>query len=83
MFNDARNGIDKVIILLYHFTYYLYHISNGSPKKMRLNFENFIRPIKDSDEFHLSKGKVERPFVCKAHLIPESEFILLEFPELE
>ena len=30
MFNDARNGIDKVIILLYHFTYYLYHIDRKS-----------------------------------------------------
>lgn len=85
MFNDARNGIDKVIILLYHFTYYLYHISNGSPKKMRLNFENFIRPIKDSDEFHLSKGKVERPLE-KGDLdihIPARCHNLLSFGEKE
>lgn len=61
IFNDVRDAIDKVMVLLYHFTFYLYHISNGSPKKMRLNFENFIRPIKDPDAFFLFKGKVESP----------------------
>ena len=60
-FNEVRDAIDKVIILLYHFTFYLYHISNGSPKKMRLNFENFIRPIKDPNDFKLRKGKVKNP----------------------
>ena len=59
--NDVREVIDKVIILLYHFTFYLYHISNGSPKKMRLNFGNYIRPLKDQEEFLLSSQNVNNP----------------------
>lgn len=53
-FDDAREGIDKAIGLLYHYIVYLYHVSNGSPKKMRLAFESYIRPIKDRREFQLS-----------------------------
>lgn len=53
---DARDCIDKAIGLMYHFTVYLYHISNGSPKKMRMAFEELIRPIKNKSDFVL-KGK--------------------------
>lgn len=52
---------------------------------MRLNFENFIRPIKNSDEFHLSKGKVKRPLE-KGDLdihIPARCHNLLSFGEKE
>lgn len=42
---DVRDCIDKAIILLYHFSVYLYHISNGSPKKMSLYFEKYIRSL--------------------------------------
>lgn len=38
-----RSYIDKTINLLYHFSVYLYHISNGSPKKMMLYFEKYVR----------------------------------------
>lgn len=85
LFNDVRVGIDKAIILLYHFTFYLYHISNGSPKKMRLTFENFIRPIKNPNEFKLSKNKMENPLE-KADLdihIPKKCHNLLSFGEKE
>lgn len=57
--NDARICIDKTINLLYHFSYYLYHVSNGSPKKMRLIFENLTRPLNDQNEFILQKGHVK------------------------
>lgn len=40
---DVRDCADKAVILLYHFSVYLYHISNGSPKKMSLYFEKYIR----------------------------------------
>lgn len=60
-FDDARDAIDKVVGLLYHYAVYLYHVSNGSPKKMRLVFENHIRPIKDKNEFLLSKGSWLNP----------------------
>lgn len=56
-FNEARVCIDKTIGLLYHFTVYLYHLSNGSPKKMRQTFENFIRPLRNQKEFLLTQGK--------------------------
>lgn len=59
---DARSCIDKAIGLLYHFTVYLYHISNGSPKKMRMTFEELVRPIKNKKEFVLShKRKLHFP----------------------
>lgn len=53
LLQDARECIDKAIGLLYHFTVYLYHISNGSPKKMRLAFEEQIRPVKNKSDFVL------------------------------
>ena len=55
LLKEARAGIDKAVGLLYHFTVYLYHVSNGSPKKMRLTFENLVRPIRDPKEFRLTK----------------------------
>lgn len=55
-FDEARVRIDKVIGLLYHFTVYLYHVSNGSPKKMRLSFENMVRPLRNRREFLLGDG---------------------------
>lgn len=58
MLNDVRICIDKTINLLYHFSYYLYHVSNGSPKKMRLTFENLTRPLKDGKEFKLCADSV-------------------------
>lgn len=35
--------IESVIILLYHFSVYLSHISNGSPKKISIYFEKYVR----------------------------------------
>lgn len=43
----CRSYIDKVVNLLYHFSVYLYHISNGSPKKMMLYFEKYVRTCYD------------------------------------
>lgn len=54
LLRDARTCIDKAIGLLYHFTVYLYHVSNGSPKKMRLTFENLVRPIRNRKEFQFN-----------------------------
>ena len=46
-FNDNKDEyqffIDKVILFLYQFTVYLSHISNGSPKKIALFFEKYIK----------------------------------------
>lgn len=61
VFNEAREAIDKAIILLYHFTVYLYHVSNGSPKKMRMTFDNYIRPIHEPKQFILSVNKLGSP----------------------
>lgn len=36
--------LEQRILFLYHFLYYLIHTSNGSPKKMILNLETYIRP---------------------------------------
>lgn len=44
--------LDRKIHFLYHFVFYLMHISNGSPKKMTLNFETFVR----SADFCVQKG---------------------------
>ena len=58
--NNARIYIDKIIVFLYHFAAYMYHVSNGSPKKMRLTFENYVRPLKDSEEFRLSPQNLNK-----------------------
>lgn len=50
-FEESRACIDKVITLLYHFSAYLYHVSSGSPKKMRMTFEKYIRPLRSEEEF--------------------------------
>lgn len=42
-----RSYIDKAVNLLYHFSVYLYHISNGSPKKMMLYFEKHVKKCVD------------------------------------
>lgn len=55
LMQDARECIDKALGLMYHFTVYLYHISNGSPKKMRMAFEELIRPIKNKKDFVLKE----------------------------
>lgn len=56
LMNDVRICVDKTICLLYHFSVYLYHLSNGSPKKMKMAFESFVRPLKNTYDFHLKKG---------------------------
>lgn len=45
-----RCYIDKTINLLYHFSVYLYHISNGSPKKMMLYFEKYVKKCYDNGQ---------------------------------
>lgn len=54
IFDEARISIDKIVVFLYHFSAYLYQVSNGSPKKMRLTFENYVRPLRNKKEFKLS-----------------------------
>lgn len=61
--NLYRNYIDKTINLLYHFSVYLYHISNGSPKKIMLHFEKYVRTTCNIKEFTLSKESVNNKFV--------------------
>ena len=46
----CRCYIDKAINLLYHFSVYLYHISNGSPKKMMLYFEKYVKRCYDNGQ---------------------------------
>ena len=46
----CRNYIDKAVNLLYHFSVYLYHISNGSPKKMMLYFEKYVKKCYDKGQ---------------------------------
>ena len=50
----CRYYIDKTINLLYHFSVYLYHISNGSPKKMMLHFEKYVRATSENDNLRFS-----------------------------
>lgn len=55
-----RSYIDKTINLLYHFSVYLYHISNGSPKKMMLQFEKYIRKSYHKTQFLLDKNSFDK-----------------------
>lgn len=45
--------IEQRILFLYHFMYYLMHTSNGSPKKMILNLETYIRPKSYIDDKYI------------------------------
>lgn len=86
VFDEARISIDKIIVFLYHFSAYLYHVSNGSPKKMRLTFESYVRPLRNKKEFKLStivfkKRPLENTDV-DIH-IPTSCKYLLSFSEKE
>ena len=85
LMDDARACIDKAIGLLYHYSVYLYHLSNGSPKKMRMAFESLIRPLKNPDEFKLTNDKQFCPLDNQdldVHL-PETCRYLLSFGERE
>ena len=82
--NEVRACIDKTIGLLYHFSAYLYHLSNGSPKKMYMTFESFVRPLKNGAEFKLTKD-LKSPMEGKdldIH-IPKKCRYLLSFSEKE
>lgn len=59
-YNDIRSCIDKTIILLYHFSVYLYHISNGSPKKMNLYFEKFVKKSILPNDFLIENKHAEK-----------------------
>ena len=84
--DDARACIDKAIGLLYHYSVYLYHISNGSPKKMGLTFENLVRPIRDRREFILSTEESSEHLLISHDIdihIPHECRYLLSFGEKE
>lgn len=86
LLRDARTCIDKTIGLLYHFTVYLYHVSNGSPKKMRLTFENLVRPIRNRKEFRFNREWDKHKPLDGDDLdiyIPEKCKYLLSFGEKE
>lgn len=53
-----RCYIDKAVNLLYHFSVYLYHVSNGSPKKMMLYFEKYIKTSYDKNMFLNSSNDI-------------------------
>lgn len=85
-FEAARACIDKTVGLLYHYTAYLYHVSNGSPKKMRMNFENRIRPLRNKKEFRLTKTRIRKSPLEGMDLdiyIPEKSKYLLSFGDKE
>lgn len=46
----------NIIILLYHFSVYLSHISNGSPKKISLYFEQHIKTREDINQGNFGKN---------------------------
>lgn len=47
--------LEQRILFLYHFLYYLIHTSNGSPKKMILNLETYIRPQSYIDDKYIDE----------------------------
>lgn len=86
LFNAARFCIDKTIGLLYHFTVYLYHLSNGSPKKIRLNFESRLRPLRNKKEFLLTNTRIKESPLEQMDLdiyIPQKSNYLLSLGERE
>lgn len=47
--------LEQRILFLYHFLYYLIHTSNGSPKKMILNLETYIKPQSYIDDKYIDE----------------------------
>lgn len=43
------NRIESVMLMLYHFSVYLSHISNGSPKKISVYFEKYIKEFNQKE----------------------------------
>lgn len=54
--SEEELDLERKIHFLYHFVFYLMHISNGSPKKMALNFDTFVR----SADFCIHKGYLKK-----------------------
>lgn len=54
--SEEELDLERKIHFLYHFVFYLMHISNGSPKKMALNFDTFVR----SADFCIQKGYLKK-----------------------
>lgn len=82
-FKEARTLIDYVINLLYHYSIYLYHISNGSPKKIKQNIESHIRPLRDPEEFLLTKESYKRDHIERDIDLPLKCSHMLSFDELQ
>lgn len=82
-FKDARSLIDYVINLLYHYSIYLYHISNGSPKKIKQNIEGHIRPLRDPKEFLLTNESYKREHIERDIDLPIECSHMLSFDELQ
>lgn len=60
---DDWYKVEKTLLLLFHFSVYLYHISNGSPKKIGLYFEKYVRKINlvsDEEITVLPEGKCNK-----------------------
>lgn len=56
----ADKEIERTIHLLNRFVFYLYQISNGSPKKIRLALEKFVRPVSCAEDAVLTEKNIER-----------------------
>ena len=74
-----RCYVDKAVNLLYHFSVYLYHISNGSPKKMMLYFEKYVRCCYDKNMFNNLQDVFSNPnpdAVINIHTKRKAKFYL-------
>lgn len=58
--NDNINQSQHIIILLYHFSVYLSHICNGSPKKISLYFEQYIEEKEDINPQELKAIQIDQ-----------------------
>lgn len=79
----AKEGIDNIMVFLYRFSAYLYHISNGSPKKMQIELERFVRPILDKKDFIINENEMRHMFDGSDLdiRIPENSSYLISFSE--
>lgn len=81
---EYQLALTKTILLLYHFSVYLHQLSNGSPKKMKMNFDDYVRAIKRPIEFRFTKDKVKKKPLQSSDidiLIPQKARYLLSFDE--
>ncbi len=79
---DIKKHIESVMILLYHFSVYLSHISNGSPKKISIYFEKYVKKNTPADRhsvFTIRESKPEAKYMLSFGYTDQSKIGFIHY----